>query len=62
MSELLSRRDIAALFQCSTLTVIRMEQAGTLTPVRIGKLVRHRREDVQAYLDNQLQPKGNHAR
>jgi excisionase family DNA binding protein len=48
--ELMSRRDVAQLFRCSPMTIIRMESAGTLTPVRIGKLVRHKRADIAGFI------------
>lgn len=54
-NELLTRRDVANLFQCSLMTVIRLQNAGKLPPVRIGAgSVRYRREDVQAYINSCL--------
>ena len=48
--ELMSRRDVAQLFRCSPMTIIRWEEAGILTPVKLGKLVRYRRVDIAAYI------------
>ena len=40
--ELLTRKDLMELFQVSQPTIIRLEAAGKLTPVRIGTRVRFR--------------------
>ena len=47
-NELLSRADLMKWFQVSQPTVIRLEQAGKLTPVRIGRSVRFKRAEVEA--------------
>jgi len=51
--ELLTRKDVAALFQCSTLTVIRLEDAGKLPAIRLGAgSVRYKRDTVLNYLNS----------
>jgi excisionase family DNA binding protein len=51
--ELLTRKDVAALFQCSTLTVIRLEDAGKLPAIRLGAgSVRYKRTAVETYLNS----------
>jgi len=48
---LLTRKQVAALFQVSTLSVIRLEQAGSLPAIRLGAgSVRYRRSDVEAFI------------
>ena len=50
-NELLTRRQVAELFQVSPLTVIKWESAGKLPALRLGAgSVRYRREDVQAFI------------
>jgi excisionase family DNA binding protein len=53
-TELLTRRQVAALFQVSTLTVIRLEAAGKLPAVRIGTSIRYRRSDVETYISEAI--------
>jgi len=54
---LLTRKQVAALFQISTLTVIRMEQAGKLKPVKLGAgSIRHRRADVEQFITESITP------
>ena len=49
--ELLTRKDIAEIFQVSPLTVIRWEQSGKLPAIRLGAgSVRYRRADVENFL------------
>jgi len=52
--ELLTRKDLMELFQVSQPTIIRLEAAGKLTPVRIGTRVRFRRADVEQYIASSL--------
>ena len=50
-NELLTRKQVAALFQVSPLTVIRMENEGKLPAIRLGAgSVRYRKVDVEAYI------------
>lgn len=58
---LLTRKQVAALFQCSALTIIRLEQAGKLPAVRIGTSVRYRRADVETYITDSITPKQGQA-
>ncbi len=52
---LLTRKQVAAIFQVVPQTVIRLENAGKLPAVRLGAAsVRYRREDVQAYIESCL--------
>lgn len=45
---LLSREMLQTRWSCSKSTLHRMERAGTLTPLRIGKsLVRYRLEEIE---------------
>lgn len=54
--ELLTRKDVAKLFQVSTLTVIRLEAAGKLPAVRLGAgTVRYRRSDIERFIANPSQ-------
>ncbi len=53
-NELLTRKDLMALFKVSQPTVIRLEAAGKLTPVRIGRCVRFKRADVEQYIASSL--------
>jgi excisionase family DNA binding protein len=56
--QLLTRKQIAALFQVSELTVIRLEKAGKLPAFRFGAgSVRYKRSDVLAYIESCLTPK-----
>jgi len=50
--ELLTRKDVMALFSVSQPTVIRLEAAGKLTPVRIGRSVRYRKSDIERLIAN----------
>ncbi len=50
MSELLSVSDIARLCQVHELTIRRHIDNGQLKSVRVGRAVRVRREDLEAYL------------
>jgi excisionase family DNA binding protein len=53
--QLLTRKQVAAIFQVVPQTVIRLENAGKLPAVRLGaSSVRYRREDVQAYIESCL--------
>jgi len=52
--ELLTRKDVMALFSVSQPTVIRLEAAGKLTPVRIGRSVRYQRSEVEQYIASSL--------
>jgi len=50
-NELLTRKQVCQLLQVCQSTVIRMEQAQQLHPIRIGrsgKCVRHLRSEIQA--------------
>ena len=54
--ELLTRKDVAKLFQVSTLTVIRLEAAGKLPAVRLGAgTVRYRKSDIERFIANPLE-------
>lgn len=48
--ELLTRADLMKLFKVSQPTILRLEAAGKLTPIRIGSRVRFKRTDVEAFL------------
>jgi excisionase family DNA binding protein len=51
MSEFLTRRQLADLFQISMPTVLRWEKSGRLHPTKLGSgTVRHRRSDVEAFI------------
>jgi excisionase family DNA binding protein len=51
--ELLTRKDVAKLFQVSTLTIIRLEAAGKLSAVRLGAgTVRYRKSDIERFIAN----------
>jgi excisionase family DNA binding protein len=52
-TELLTRKQVAALFQVSPLTVIRLEDAGKLPALRLGAgSVRYKRSDVEKFISN----------
>jgi len=54
-SELMTRRQVAELFQVSQLTVIRMEQDGKLQAIRLGAgSVRYRRSEVEKFISNSI--------
>lgn len=48
---LLTRREAAKVLNVTTRTLERWERAGRLSPLRNGRLVRYRVEDVQAFFD-----------
>jgi excisionase family DNA binding protein len=49
--ELLTRKDVAELFQVTTMTVFRLEQDGKLPAIRLGAgTVRYRRSDVEKFI------------
>jgi predicted DNA-binding transcriptional regulator AlpA len=52
--ELLTRKDLMQLFSVSQPTVIRLETAGKLTPVRIGRAVRYQRTEVEQIINASL--------
>ena len=47
---LLTKDQVAELLQVSRRTVERMEETGELEPVRIGRMVRYRPEDIDAFI------------
>ncbi len=47
---LLTKDQVADLLQVSRRTVERMEENGELQPVRIGRIVRYRPEDIEAFI------------
>jgi excisionase family DNA binding protein len=50
--ELLTRKQVAELFQVSPLTIIRLEAAGKLPAVKVGAgSIRYKREDVEAFIE-----------
>jgi excisionase family DNA binding protein len=49
--ELLTRREVADLFRVSSVTVLRMERAGKLAPVRVGRQVRYRETEVRRLME-----------
>lgn len=53
MDKLLTRQDIADRLQCSTRQVHRLRLPA---PVRLGRLVRWRQEDVDAWIAEQRAP------
>jgi excisionase family DNA binding protein len=58
-NELLTRKDVARLFQVSPLTVIRLQEAGKLPAVTLGAgSIRYRRSDVEAFIQQSITPKG----
>lgn len=50
-TELLTRQETADWLKVSTKTLHRWEQDGTLTPIRLGGVVRYREADVRALID-----------
>ncbi|MFZ0859972.1 MAG: helix-turn-helix domain-containing protein [Candidatus Sulfotelmatobacter sp.] len=52
--ELLTRADLMKLFKVSQPTVLRLEAAGKLLPIRIGSRVRFKRADVEQYINDSL--------
>jgi excisionase family DNA binding protein len=54
-TELLTRKQVASLFQISVLSVIRMEQDGKLPAVRLGAgTVRYKRSTVEKFINDAL--------
>jgi excisionase family DNA binding protein len=54
-SELMTRKDVCQLFKVSLPTVLRLEAAGKLTPVRLGAgSVRHRKSDVEKFITESI--------
>jgi excisionase family DNA binding protein len=52
-TELLTRKQVAALFQVSTPTIIRLEDAGKLPALRLGAgSVRYKRSDVENFISS----------
>lgn len=56
-SGLMTGKQAAARIGCAVRTLQRREAAGELSPIRHGRVVRYRRADVDAYLD---QCRGSH--
>jgi excisionase family DNA binding protein len=51
-SPLLSIRELASMLQVSTRTISRMKSEGSLPkPIFIGRLVRWKRKDIEAWLN-----------
>ena len=51
--ELLTRAQAARRLRCSVSTIKRRERSGELRPVRHGRVVRHRRTDLDSFLDGE---------
>ena len=51
MPDLLTRSQAALRLRCSESTLKRRERSGELHPVRHGRVVRYRREDLDAFLE-----------
>ena len=50
--ELMTRPQVARLFQCSLPTVLRWQRAGKLRAIKLGAgSIRYRRTDVEAFLE-----------
>lgn len=49
--KLMTPREVAEAMRVSTMTVYRLVKAGSLPAIRVGKHLRIRRSDLQAYLD-----------
>jgi excisionase family DNA binding protein len=50
-TELMTRKQVAELFQVSPLTVIRLQQDGKLPAVRLGAgSIRYKKSDVEAFI------------
>ena len=58
-SSLLTVQEVAAYLNVVPITVYRMIDRGSLPAVRVGRVWRIRREDLQVYLDRSTnQPRG----
>jgi excisionase family DNA binding protein len=55
-SDLLTPREAAALARCSPKTIYRFATEGHLGRVKLGRLVRIRRDDLDVYLARQHEP------
>jgi DNA-binding transcriptional MerR regulator len=44
---LVKRKDVAKFFGVTTMTIIRWEKSGLISPVKINKLVYYRIEDIK---------------
>lgn len=56
-AELLDVRAVAALLDCSPRTVYRLADSGRMPrPLKVGALVRWRRADVLAWIDDGCEP------
>jgi excisionase family DNA binding protein len=56
-AQLLDVRAVAAMLDCSTRHIYRLADAGRMpAPVRLGTLVRWRRQDLDAWLANGCRP------
>jgi excisionase family DNA binding protein len=49
--DLLTAREVAEAMRVSTMTVYRLIKAGDLPAIRVGKHLRIRRAELEAYLD-----------
>ena len=49
---LLTRSELQSLLRCSRSTTYRLEQAGTIVPVRIGGIDRFRRGDIERLVES----------
>lgn len=57
MNELLSISEMEGLLKCSRRAVVRWRDNGTLPPaLKLGRLVRWRRGDVEAWIENGCVP------
>ena len=50
-TELLTRKDVARLFQLSPRTIIRLEASGKLKSIKLQHAVRFHQSDIDAFLE-----------
>ena len=53
MEKLMTVGDVADLFGCSSRTINKLKDSGELSHIRLGKLIRFRPTDVDAFLHRQ---------
>lgn len=52
--KLLTRAEVCGILRIGTTTLYKLDKAGTLTPVKIGRRCLYRSEDIVGYLNNHV--------
>ncbi len=49
--ELLTKKQVCKMLQCSTVTLWHWEKKGMLIPTRTGRLVRYKKSDIEKFIN-----------